>query len=62
VAFLDDDRLAVAPSGGSVLVFSINRQELLETVGHSLTRGFTPEECQRFKFDPCPTLEELRGD
>ncbi len=28
----------------------------------SLTRGFTPEECQRFEFSPCPTLEELRGD
>ena len=62
VAFLDDERLAVTPQGGNILIFALDRQDLWETVRGSLTRGFTPEECQRFEFSPCPTLEELRGD
>ena len=62
VEFLDEQRIAVAPYGGNILVFALDRQVLWETVRQTLTRGFTPEECQRFEFDPCPTLEELRGD
>ena len=61
-AFLDNERIAVAPEGGNVLVFALDRQRLLETVRGTLIRGFTPEECQRFEFAPCPTLEDLRGD
>ena len=62
VAFVDDDLVAVTPSGGGMLVFDIAADSLLANVRGGIIRGFTPEECQRFGFaDDCPTLEELRG-
>jgi WD40 repeat protein len=63
VAFVDETHLAVAPEGGHILIYSIDPSALIETVQHSLVRGFTEFECERFNFgDDCPTLAELRGD
>jgi hypothetical protein len=63
VAFIDDGYLAVAPDTGGVYVYTLDPGELLDIVQTSLTRGFTPLECEQFNFgDDCPTLEELRGD
>ena len=62
VAFIGEDRVAVTPSGGGMLVFDLDPAHFLSTVRASLIRGFTTEECRRFGFeDGCPTLEELRG-
>jgi class 3 adenylate cyclase/WD40 repeat protein/energy-coupling factor transporter ATP-binding protein EcfA2 len=62
VAFVDDKHLAVTPYEGNLLIFTLDRTELLKIVRSSLTRGFTKTECARFNFaDACPTLEELRG-
>lgn len=62
VAFVGDDKVAVAPSGGGLVVFDIDPARLLKTVRASVIRGFTREECERFGFiDACPTLEQLRG-
>ncbi|MET1232916.1 MAG: PQQ-binding-like beta-propeller repeat protein, partial [Candidatus Limnocylindrales bacterium] len=62
VAFVGNDRVAVTPSGGGMLVFYIDTAKLLDVVRASIQRPFTPEECQRFGFvDDCPTLEELRA-
>jgi hypothetical protein len=62
VAFVGDDRVAVAPSSGGLFLFDLDQARLLETVRATVRRGFTPEECERFGFaGACPTLEELRG-
>ena len=62
VAFIGEDRVAVTPSGGGMLVFDLDPAHFLSTVRASLIRGFTAEECERFGFENgCPTLEELRG-
>jgi hypothetical protein len=62
VAFVGNDRLAVAPQAGGVLIMALNRAELLPVVRASLTRGFTAEECTQYGFgSSCPTLEEMRG-
>ena len=62
VAFIDDLRLAVTPSGGDLLIFALDPAELLDIVRGSLTRGFTQAECDQFGFaDACPTLDELRA-
>jgi WD40 repeat protein len=62
VAFADEGRLAVTPSGGGMQIFDIVTDSLVARVRAGIVRGFTPEECQRFNFDDrCPTLEELRG-
>ncbi len=62
VAFLTNTHLAVAPQPGGVQVFTIDPAELVDIVAGSLTRGFTPAECERYGFgSDCPTLEELAG-
>ena len=61
LAFLDEDRLAVTPADGNLLVVTTDPSGLLELVGGSLTRGFTLPECARFGFGgQCPALAELR--
>ena len=63
VAFVGEDRVAVTPQAGPLMIMAIDRQELLSSVKSTLTRGFTAEECERFNFGAeCPTLEELRGE
>jgi WD40 repeat protein len=61
LAYVDDDQLAVTPQEGGILVETLDRADLLARVRSGLTRGFTPQECERFGLDPCPTLEELRA-
>lgn len=60
LAFINDTHLAITPQEGNLLVVSVDTDELLEIVRASLIRGFTDAECERFNFDDCPTLEELR--
>ena len=62
LAFVDDSRLAVAPQEGGLHVYTLDASELLQIVRSSLTRGFTPAECERFGFaNECPTLEEMKS-
>ena len=62
VAFLDDETIAVAPEiGDELLVFTLDRDRLVERALESLTRGFTEGECATYDIDPCPTLEDLRS-
>ncbi|HEX2152416.1 MAG TPA: BTAD domain-containing putative transcriptional regulator [Acidimicrobiia bacterium] len=62
VAFLSDTHLAVAPQPGGVLVYSLDPDELFAIVAESLSRGFTPAECDRYRFgEDCPTLAELQA-
>lgn len=62
VAFVGDSHLAVTPSKGDLLIVTIDTEELLGIARESLTRGFSPVECERFNFgDACPSLEELRS-
>jgi hypothetical protein len=62
IAIIDDHTLAVAPGEGGLLIFTIDPTELQDVLRRSLTRGFTPTECATYGIDPCPTLEELRGE
>jgi WD40 repeat protein len=60
--FLDDQHVVVAPATGSLFIITIDPDELIDVVAGSLTRGLTPDECQRFGFgDDCPTVEELQA-
>ena len=57
-----NDRIVIGLQDGTVLIMSLDPQELLQATRGSLARGFTPEECERFNFgDQCPTLDQLRG-
>jgi WD40 repeat protein len=63
VAFLDDDTILVAPqSGGPLLRFTIDSNELIDIAFDSLNRGFTEAECAAYEIEPCPTtLDEMRS-
>jgi hypothetical protein len=61
VEWLNDDHLMVISIDGSVLVFTMDGEDLRQVAAAALTRGFTEEECSSFDMDPCPTLEELRN-
>ena len=62
VAFLGNDRIAVTPYTGNIEVFLLDPDALVAAARTSLTRSFTPEECDQFGFeDACPTLDELRA-
>jgi DNA-binding CsgD family transcriptional regulator/WD40 repeat protein len=63
VAFVNERHLAIVRNDGDLKVVTIDRNELLELVRRSLTRGFSAAECERFNFvDACPSLADLRGD
>ena len=62
LGFVDDRHLGVAPQSGSMLVYTLDAEELVDIVGSSLLRGFTSAECARFDFGAdCPTLEDLKA-
>jgi WD40 repeat protein len=60
VAFVGNDRLAVTPQAGGVLIMALDSEDLLEVVRGSLTRGLTAEECARFNFGvSCPSDQSI---
>jgi hypothetical protein len=59
VLFLGEDRLAVVPQRGSILVETLDREDLLTRARTGLSRGFTAEECRQYRIEPCPTLDEV---
>jgi class 3 adenylate cyclase/WD40 repeat protein len=61
LAFISDTHLGVLLDDGQLRVVTLDAQELLDIARNSLTRGFTQEECDRYHFDPCPTLEQMRS-
>jgi WD40 repeat protein len=61
VAFVTDDHLGVLLADGNLRVVTMDTAELLAIVRGSLTRAFSEAECERFNFDPCPSLEEMRS-
>ena len=62
VAFVGDDRLAVTPQDGNLLIMALDPRGLATVVRAGISRAFTPEECDRFGFaEACPTLDDLRG-
>lgn len=41
-------------------ILTIDSTELVQIARDRITRGFTDQECEFYRLDPCPTLEELR--
>ena len=60
--WLDEETLVVGTGNGPWTVITLDPDRLLGVVKDSLQRGFKDSECSLYEIDPCPTLEELRGD
>jgi len=60
VAFISaDSQLLVTSAGGPVAIASLDAERQLENARSALTRSFTQPECDTYRIDPCPTLEEI---
>ena len=60
--FIDDEHVVVGTSEGLWTVLTLDLNELIGLSIDRLTRGFTPEECDRYAINPCPMLDEMRGE
>jgi WD40 repeat protein len=52
--WVDDRHLAAILGDGHLTVLTTDPEELLALAHQSLTRSFTPSECDRFGIQPCP--------
>ena len=61
VLWVSADTLAVVTRTGGWAIVSLDADVLVEEALAGLTRSFSERECQSYRIDPCPTLEELRS-
>jgi WD40 repeat protein len=52
--------LVTALETGELQKVTTNTEELLGIARERVTRGFTETECNTYRIDPCPTLQEIR--
>ncbi len=60
VHFLDEERVVVGTRDGVFGVLSLSTKELIDRTRANLRRSFTLQECEVYRIDPCPTLDEMR--
>lgn len=46
---------------GTLRIYTLDHDELVQIAKTRLTRGFTEDECAAYHIDSCPTLEDLRS-
>ena len=63
VGFVGDsgDLLVTALETGELRNVTTDTEEVLGIARERVTRGFTETECNTYRIDPCPTLEEVRA-
>lgn len=65
IHWFDADTVLVGGSGlggteGMWARVPLKISDLISHARDSLTSGFSAEECDTYRIDPCPTLEEMR--
>ena len=61
IHWLDEDTIAVGTTSGSFGTVSLSTEEFLNATRQRLRRSFTAQECETYRIEPCPTLEEMSG-
>ncbi|HEX6299678.1 MAG TPA: BTAD domain-containing putative transcriptional regulator [Acidimicrobiia bacterium] len=61
IYFLDDENVVVGTSDGVFGTVSVATDDLVARTRASLRRSFTDQECDTYRIDPCPELEELKS-
>ena len=59
--WIDEDHVLVGTQTGAWAAVSLITEDLIASARAGVTRGFTDAECETYRIDPCPTLEEIRG-
>lgn len=57
----EDGQLVAEGPDGTLRIYTLDHDELVQIAKTRLTRGFTEDECATYHIDPCPTLEDLRS-
>ncbi len=61
IRWISETRLGLAMRSGPWVTVPLDPDDLVAEVASRLIRTFTETECQTYRIDPCPTLEEMRG-
>ena len=57
----DGDAVLVEGPNGSLRLVTLDTEELVSLARDRLTRSLTEDECEKFRFESCPSLEELKS-
>jgi WD40 repeat protein len=61
VRWISPHLIGLVTIGGTWTTVSLDPAQLVHDLASRLTRSFTDRECQTFRIDPCPTLDEIRS-
>jgi WD40 repeat protein len=59
--WLDETHLVLGTTTGLWTTVTLDLEELKDLAVSRLTRGFTAEECETYRIDPCPNLETIKS-
>jgi hypothetical protein len=62
VHWIDADTVLVGPNTGIWATVPLRTQDLIASARDGVTRGFSNAECNTYRIDPCPTLDEIRSE
>ena len=57
--WLDEAHIVIGSATGLWTTITLDLDELKDLAASRLTRGFTAEECETYRIDPCPDLETI---
>ncbi len=59
--WLDETHIVIGSATGLWTTITLDLEELKDLAVSRLTRGFTAEECETYRIDPCPDLETIES-
>jgi WD40 repeat protein len=59
--WLDEAHIVVGTATGLWTTITLDLEELKDLAASRLTRGFTAEECETYRIDPCSDLQTIRS-
>ena len=59
--WLDETHIVIGTATGLWTTITLDLEELKNLAVSRLTRGFTAEECEAYRIDPCPDLETIES-
>jgi WD40 repeat protein len=59
--WLDETHIVIGSATGLWTTITLDLEELKDLAVSRLTRGFTAEECEIYRIEPCPSLETIKS-
>jgi len=61
IHWISEDRVLVGTQNGTWATVSLLTDDLIVGARAGVTRSFSPDECETYRIDPCPTLVDIQG-